>query len=193
MSAFSVSNISASTTICGLIESIIHCLGITHNIFIFILTKEFYFVAKIINKKRVRESVALMELTGLIMSLVHSKARHNKYSKTASYMWYPTGRIYGSRKPVFASQLHNFGPWWFRTLSFQIKNPFTRGHHINYHWKLRQWPDFLGLLVPLSQETKGVSISLVTLIMKGLLSHKSNMAECLNPRGFAIVCSMFDW
>lgn len=47
--------------------------------------------------------------------------------------------------------------------------------------------------MPLSQETKGVSVSLVTLIMKGLLSRKSNMAECLNPRGFAIVCSMFDW
>lgn len=46
---------------------------VSHNIFI--LTKEFYFVAKIINKKKVRDRVTLVGFTCLIVSLIHSETR----------------------------------------------------------------------------------------------------------------------
>lgn len=106
---------------------------------------------------------------------------------------YPIARTYGSRKPIFASQLHAFGLWWFRTLSSQIENPFTREHDINYHWKLRQQFDHLGLLAPLNQETKErVSVSLVIDSdyegELGLLLHKE-----VWHRGFTGVYSIFDW
>lgn len=59
---------------------------VSHNIFI--LTKEFYFVAKIINKKNVRERVILMGFTCLIVSLVYSETRCSKYSKLVIHVLY---------------------------------------------------------------------------------------------------------
>lgn len=59
---------------------------VSHNIFI--LTKEFYFVAKIINQKNVRERVLLMGVTCLIVSLIYSETRCSKYSKLVIHVLY---------------------------------------------------------------------------------------------------------
>lgn len=105
-----------------LTECIIHCLGITHNIFI--LTKEFYFVTKIINKKWKKESHSWDWLVLSCSSFTLKQDTVNTPKQKPIYgIIYPIARMYGSRKP----SVHNFGLWWFISVDSQRKESFSPG------------------------------------------------------------------
>lgn len=67
-----------------ILNALFHCPGITHNIFI--LTKDFYFVDKIIDRKKVRERVTPWDSLVLVPHSLRSKS--SKYSKLATHILY---------------------------------------------------------------------------------------------------------